>query len=78
MVVIAVMVIPPFQHIRILKQISSTPKPFFAPSEMEKSGPYVQLTPNKLNRRQLEPRANSTMDFRHTYLNFPSVTRTSR
>lgn len=51
MVVIAVMVSPPFQHIRILKQISSTPKPFFAPPEMEKSGPYVQLTLNKLNRR---------------------------
>ena len=38
--VIDVMVSPPFQHIRILKEISSTPKPFFAPPEMEKSGPH--------------------------------------
>ena len=27
-----------FQHIRILKQISSTPNPFFVPLEIEKSG----------------------------------------
>ena len=38
--VIDVMVSPQFHHIRILKQISSTPKPFFAPPEMEKSGPH--------------------------------------
>ena len=38
--VMDVMVSPPFQHIPILKQISSIPKPFFAPPEMEKSGPH--------------------------------------
>lgn len=40
LVVIDVVVSPPFQHIRILKQISSTSKPFFTPPEMEKSGPH--------------------------------------
>ena len=39
------MVSPSFQHIRILKQISTTPKPFFAPPEMEKIWSLLTLVP---------------------------------
>lgn len=49
LVVMDVMVSPPFQHIRILKQISSTPKPFFAPPEMEEIWSSLTLVPFALS-----------------------------